>query len=344
MNPSSIRRDKYLQHALAFNDAERTLLAKYAAWLPQEIIDGHAHCNTEEQVIDISEKTYRHMLSTFPYFALEESYSVHAMLYPGKTVHSLRFPKTFRGIDQKRANAYLLESSRSDDRVALFGLPEDIAYTRRMLSHKRVSALKMYYSYVEPTTESIYGCFPPMILERAQELDIPVVLHLPKVITKSQDDLAVMLKDFPSLRVVLAHLGVSKSVIPGLREVFERFAENLNVYMDTALNPSSEVVTLAIRAFGWKRIIFGSDEPLNLIRSRPYRHPVLGERLVTDYPYHWTDPQEQREYGHLAQNMVHAQWLSLQALHDAIQSLPENEREPAKAHIFFHNAKRVYKF
>ncbi|MBP6929409.1 MAG: amidohydrolase family protein [Candidatus Moranbacteria bacterium] len=344
MNPIIVRRDDYLRHALTFNDAERTQVARFAEWLPHEIIDGHVHCNTEEQVLDVPQKACCHMLSTFPYFSLEESYSVHGLLYPGKTVRCLRFPNAFRGIDQKRANAYLLDQSHPDDRVALFGLPEDVEYTRGMLSHERVSALKMYYSYVEPTAEVIYDCFPPRVLERAQQLDIPIVLHLPKVITRSQDDLAAMLKDFPSIRIVLAHLGLSKSVIPGLREAFLRFAEYPNVSMDTALNPSSEVVALAIETFGWRRIIFGSDEPLNLLRSRPYRHPVLGERLVTNYPYHWADPQEQREYAHLARNLVHAQWLSLSALFDAIENLPADERESAKTHIFSQNAKRVYGF
>lgn len=344
MNPNLVNRSEYLRHALAFNVAEQGLRSKFMAWLPEEIIDGHSHCNTKGQVLDIPDKAFQHMLSSFPYFTLEESRFAHDIFHPNKTIRSLRFPNVFRGIDQKKANTYLLESSLPDDRIALFGLPEDIKYTRNMLSHHRVSALKMYYLYVEPTAKVIYDFFHPKILEKAQELDIPIVLHLPTVITKSQDDLASMLKDFPSIRVVIAHLGLSKFIVPGLKEAFERFAENPNVYMDTALNPSSDVVSLAIKTFGWRKIIFGSDEPLNFLRTRPYKHPVLGDRLMTDYQYHWVDLDEQKEYAHLVQGMVHAHWLSLEALYVAIESLPESEREIAKLHIFFQNAKRVYKF
>jgi hypothetical protein len=284
------------------------------------------------------------MLSTFPYFTIAESRDIHRKLYTGKSVHSLRFPNAFFGISQKEANEYLLTRSPSSDRVALFGLPDDIPYTVEMLSHERVSALKMYYAYVEPSAQTIYECFPPRILERAEALGIPIILHLPKVITTSQDDLAKVLEDFPRLKVVLAHLGLTKFFIPGLRDAYERFAKNENVYLDTALNPSGEVVALALQVFGWRKIMFGSDEPLNLLRSKPYHNPILGERLLTDYPYHWVDSDEQCQFVHLAGDLVHAQWLQLGALHYAIEALPIEERELAKGAIFFGNAKQVYGF
>ena len=37
------------------------------------------------------------------------------------------------------------------------------------------------------------------------------------------------------------------------------------------------------------RVIYSSDKPLNLIRSKMYLHPQLGQRLITEYLYHWVD-------------------------------------------------------
>lgn len=292
----------------------------------------------------MGEKTFRHMLSTFPCFSIEESEKVREVFHPGKSIRSLRFAKTFRGIDHRKVNQYLLSDSPPNDRVALFGLPEDPEYTIRMLLHPRVSALKMYYSYVEPTAKEIYQCFPPEILVAAERFGIPIILHLPRMIVESQDDLMKVVTDFPALRISIAHLGSTKFVVSGLAEAYRRIAEAPNVSMDTSLNPSEEVMKLAIESFGISRIMYGSDEPLNLIRSRPYVHPEKGQRIVTSYQYHWTDPEEHKVYGHLAKGAEHSHWLCLTALRNAIESLPLEMRDQAKQRIFRKNAEAFFGF
>ncbi|PIR93383.1 hypothetical protein COT99_00960 [Candidatus Falkowbacteria bacterium CG10_big_fil_rev_8_21_14_0_10_43_10] len=152
----AINREAYLTHAKKFTDAEYSLIKDFVDWLPETIIDCHAHCNLPEHVCMIDDRAYHHMLSTFPSFSLEESKELQMLLYPGKTVRTLQFPKTFRGINHKVANLYLLEQSSNRDRIALYGLPDDIGYTVGMLDHPRVSALKMYYSYLEPPAKEIY--------------------------------------------------------------------------------------------------------------------------------------------------------------------------------------------
>lgn len=337
--------EKYLLHAIRFKPEEERLRDAFSAWLPEEIIDCHAHCNRRKDVVNISDKARAHMLSTFSHYSLEDSAWVrNTFFHPGKHIRTLRFPKTFRGIDHRAANVYLLQDSPAEDRIALFGLPEDVAYTTSMLAHPRVSALKMYWSYVEPSAQTIYEFFKQDILAEAQRLDKPIILHLPKMIVHSIDDLEQMLRDFPSLRVVIAHLGLSKFPLPGLRDAFLRISGNKNVYLDTALNPSADVVQMAIECFGSERVMYGSDEPLHLIRSVPYQHPTKGERIVTDYPYHWVDPTEHVQFGHLAANAIHAHWLSLGAIRSAIETLPRDEQDVAKNRMFFTNARDFFKF
>lgn len=342
---STVPVEKYLLHAIRFSPEELKLKDSFTEWLPDDIIDAHAHCNLAEHVHSIGEKSLVHMLSTFTHYSLEDSRWVReTFFHPGKRVRTLRFAKTFRGIDHKVANEYLLSASPEEDRIALFGLPEDVEYTVRMLSHPRVSALKMYYSYVEPTAETIYDYFRPDILEEAQRLDKPIILHLPKMIVRCTDDLLRVLSDFPRLRVVLAHLGLSKMVVPGLENAFELVAPYQRVLMDTALNPSAEVVALAFKHFGTERIMYGSDEPLHLIRSVPYVHPDKGERIVTDIPYHWADQNDHQRYGHLARNAVHAHWLALGAIRAAIEQLSPHEQKQARDGVFYKNACAFFGF
>jgi predicted TIM-barrel fold metal-dependent hydrolase len=334
----------YLQYSLEFKPEEEALCRFFGSWLPERIIDAHAHCNLEAHVEGMSESTYRHMLSTFPYYSLETSLELKRRFYGDRHTRTLRFAKTFKGVNHRAANEYLLANSPEGDRIAIFGLPEDVPYTTRMLKHPRCSALKMYWSYVTPPADRIYQFFLPAILEEAQALEIPIILHVPKMIVRCVGDVQTLLGDFPKLRVVIAHLGSTKMVVDGLAEAYEALSRHKNLLLDTSLNPSADVVYLALSAFGTERIMFGSDEPLNLIRSVPFEHPKLGQRLATEYPYHWVNAADFEAYKHLAANVTHSHWLSLTAVKGAIDKFPPAEREALKRRIFHDNAQACYGF
>src|SRR5947209_17806151 len=108
--------------------------------------------------------------------------------------------------------------------------------------------------------------------------------------------------------------------------------------MDTAMIPSAEVIELAISTFGIERIMFGSDEPLNMIRSVVYDNPVLGQRLATEYRYHWVDPEEHTKYKYIAYGAVHTHWQALEALKAALHKLSPSLQEAAKRLIFHDTA------
>lgn len=341
-----IDRGAYLAYASSFTADERRLIDEFAAWLPSSIIDCHAHCNLPEHVRFIDDRAYNHMLSTFPSFSLEESRQWHELLHPGVAIRTLRFPKTFRGVDHKAANLYLLGQSDAQDRVALYGLPDDVDYTIGMLEHPRVSALKMYYSYLEPPATEIYQYFPREVLDAAQDLGLPIILHPPRRITTCLDQILGLIADFPRLRICLAHLSLTKYVVPGLEQAFAAIAEFPQVNFDTALVPSEEVVSMALEIVGPDRIMYGSDEPLHLIRSVAYSHPELGERLATGYPYHWVDPVEHNEHGHRATGVTHAHWQALLAIRGAVGRFSplESAQAELKQKIFHDNAAQFYGF
>ena len=340
----TINRDAYLAHALELTREEQARRDALMDWLPSQIIDVHTHANLGEHVRWIDERSRGHMLSTFPHFTIAESDTMTEIFFPGIHVRRLRFAKTFKGIDHKAANVYLLDHAHTDDQVALYGLPDDIDYTVKQLQTGAYAALKMYYSYLSPPATRIYEYFRPEILEEAQRLGIPIILHLPCIITRCEDDLAQLVKDFPHLRIVLAHLGLTKLVVPGLEQAYARFAQHDNIALDTSMVPTKDVVALAVRHFGPTRVLYGSDEPLYLIRARAYTHPERGQRLITQFPYHWVDQQEHRTYRHLAQGVQHALWGCLEAIRGAIEQAPHDQQEDMKQRIFHDNAVDWYQF
>lgn len=342
--PAGIDREAYLTSSLSFTPKEANLRDYLMDFMPGTVIDAHAHSNLMEHVVSLDERIFHHMMSTFPYFSLEDSYAVKDVFFPGKKVQNLRFPHAFKGIDHRSANDYLLANSVSQDKVGVYGIPTDVAYTTQMLKHPGVAALKMYPAFFTPPVKEIYAYFKPEILEEAQSLDIPIILHLPTLITNCRDDLRNVITDFPKLRIVLAHLGLPHLVVPGLEEVYKEFASHDNLFMDTAMIPSEEVVGMAIRTFGTEKIIFGSDEPLYLVRALVYKNPKLGERLITKEKYHWVDPEEQREFSYLAKDVMHMHWSALLAVKNAVDKLPSVVRDKSRENIFYKNARSLFKF
>jgi len=181
-------------------------------------------------------------------------------------------------------------------------------------------------------------------LKITQKLKIHIILHLPRIITESVDDLVRVVTDFPKIKIVIAHLGLSKKLIPGLVEAYKKISQYNTIYMDTSMNPSGEVIKAAINSFGFKRIMYGSDEPIYLLRHSVYNNPVLGQRLITEYPYHWVNPEENRKYNDMVGGQIHSMWKSLNALKSAIDSLPQKLRLKAKKSIFHRNASEFFGF
>jgi hypothetical protein len=73
-------------------------------------------------------------------------------------------------------------------------------------------------------------------------------------------------------------------------------------------------------------------------------HPERGVRITTDYRYHWVDPAEHAQYGHMAKDAVHAHWGTLTAIKEAVEAMPPAQQARFKNGIFHDNAKRFYKF
>jgi len=336
--------DAHLTHARRLKPSELKLRTAFQEWLPDSIIDCHAHALKPEHVCQVTEFAYHHLASTYPSFTLEQSRDLNELFHPGTRIRTLRFSGTFYGTDFESVNEYLLTESPGEDRVAVVGIPSDPDYTISTLGHARVSALKMYYASCNPPAKTIFDFFPPDVLKVAEEKDIPIILHPPCIVTGCLDQFRALIDMFPRLRIVIAHLGLTKMVVPGLSEAYEELARHENVFMDTSMVPSGEVVRLAISIFGCHRIMYGSDAPISMLRSTAYQHPTKGQRVVTDYPYHWVDPDDHAQYGRLADEAPHAHWQALQAIRIAVDSFPEAEQSFIKQQVFHDNACQIFGF
>jgi predicted TIM-barrel fold metal-dependent hydrolase len=344
--------EQYYDHALDLNEHERTLQASIAPQLPDLIVDTHVHAAAPEHFSEATmpDHVRNHMMSTFPVTTIEMSQTIDATLLPGQHMQKLRFAHAFTGIAHRAVNQYLLAGSPNTDRVALFGVSnnaEDIIYTREHLRTGAYAGLKMYYNASNPPRENLNEYFPPEVLDVAEDERIPIILHLPKSLYRSAEEVEMAVARHPELKIVLAHIGVAHVVRPELDGILHRFAKSGNVYVDTSGVDSSELVLKAMQHLGPDHVMYGSDEPLNLIRSAVYDNPDLGPRLLVDHDYHWADSQEQAQWRHLADKpFVHNQWRQLQAILDAVDMFTASSSDKTRLleMIFHGNAQSVFGF
>lgn len=206
--------------------------------------------------------------------------------------------------------------------------------------------LKMYYSSGSRPIYDLYQYFPESILSRAERLEVPIILHLPRFLENSLDELKDVSESFPSLRIVLAHIGVTWIDKPDLERVFSEVASYENISVDTSGVTDSSVIEKAIRHLGIKRILFGTDEPLNLLREQTYNNPDLGPRIITDYPYHWVDYVEWKQFKDTVPAPAYSHLQQLAALESALDSVAktEKERQEMTQAIFYDNARELFGF
>lgn len=332
----------YWGHAIQLTQRERALRDMFESWLPDTIVDAHAHSNLSQHVGELPDCIWMRPLSTFPHFSITDSRTIGRIFHPSKNIVHVRFSMPYKGIDWRGANDYLLQHYSRHDLVAACGDPGDAAYTARILTDDRVCALKMYHFATVPPADHIYDFFPPSVLAVAERLRKPIILHPPTPVPECIDQCRQLGNDFPSLPIIIAHLGIYTEPVERYWESFSELSINPNVYMDTSMCPSARLTEIALETLGPGRILYGSDEPLSLIRAVQHDDPERGPLMIPDYPYHWIASEVWADHSHRATGAVHSHWDTLSAIYRVIKRHPRTEVE-LKQQIFCDNAHHVFR-
>jgi len=331
--------ERYLSDALMLSAVEQARLAAALDCLPAEIIDAHTHVARSIDVVALSPSALTHVISTYPCYTLEDGRRARERLWPGKRVRALRMAYPIEGYRHRDINEYLVANANLyEDIVGGYGIPDDINYTLQLIDSGHIHALKMYYRYREPGVDRILDIFPAPILQQAQGCGIPIILHLPRPLPQCLDELIAVLDSFPQLTVVLAHLGGpgGQRFDPIIVPAYERLARYSRVYMDTAFVLDADLIANALQLFGHERILFGTDEPLSLIRGVNYLHPIHGHRLYAP-EYHWSqDDAPPTEMRRATPTLLHIQ--QVEAVLTALRSFSCD----AVNAVFYRNAAQLF--
>jgi predicted TIM-barrel fold metal-dependent hydrolase len=333
----------YLSWALDVDSAESADRAALLERLPHQIVDCHAHVNDADTVGELSDYAWAQARSSFPAWPKEASDEVRGFLYQDRRVTRLVMAHPFRGIDHRAANAALLRAADSTTRVILCGLPDDPAYTERELASSAYVGLKMYPHYREPPFRRLSGYFPDWAVAAAAAAEVPSVVHLPVPLAECVGDVLQLADRHPTARFVLAHLGRQTDTGQSVRAAFKAAASCPRIAVDTSMATERDVHELALASFGPERVLYGSDEPFNLLRYVAFQHPDRGRRLMSPRRYHWLDETMFATYRHLADGarLVHDQVLG--ALLDTVDAQYGGEAPAVRAAVFASNAARWFR-
>lgn len=337
MRWQDIPADRYFSAALALSAEEDKRLATALDLLPESIIDAHTHIARSDDVDDLSAEFLGHVVSTFPVYSLEMAATAKRALWRGKQVRSARMAHAVAGYRHATINEHLHSDLPARDLFIAFGLASSTSDIHRLLSRGGVSALKMYFHSVDPPLRTVREVFPDPVLEAAQAARVPIILHLPTSLPCGLKEVRDVALRYPLLTIILAHLGGhgGQMLTPEVSAAFLAIAELPRVFMDTAFIFDCDLVNAALRALGPNRILFGSDEPLSLIRATAYEHPKLGPRLYAP-GYHWsTEDGPPPEVTNRARTLLHIQIL------EAIINAVDGDQHILQA-IFCDNAFRLF--
>ncbi len=281
--------ERYLNWALTLSEIEYSRLEAALALLPCNLIDAHTHVCRYGDIQTLSGSLMSHVVSTFPVFTFDMAARARSVLWPGKQFRSARMAHAICGYRHEAINDYLLRELPKGDLLVWFGLPSSPQAVIQSMERGEAVALKMYFHSVEPPLIKVRDIFPDPILKVATRLGIPIILHLPTALPDELGEVTETAQRHPGLNIMLAHLGGhgGQGWTPRIKGAYAELRDLPNVFMDTAFIWDANLIREAVNALGCERLLFGTDEPLSLIRATGYHHARLGPRLYAP-DYHWT--------------------------------------------------------
>lgn len=300
-----------LYYVWNYTDVDRACWQEHLdPWLPQRLIDAHTHvAEPAHRLVPMTDAMRRQywvneLLEPIDAPAAERCYRT---VFPGREFSCLAFGMPDLDFDLDAQNAYLQREcpSRGWHSLAVVRPQWSQEKVAALLDAPGVIGLKPYYSLISANREtrdahleaSIFAYLPPHQLEVANARHAWVTLHVPKAARLGHPDnvreVRELRRRYPNLSLVIAHLGRCYTE-PHALEALPQFADDPGLYFDTSavLNPVCH--RIALKHFGPRRILYGSDNPILYMRGRRQYHDRTYVNR-TSHPFHFNRERETPE-------------------------------------------------
>jgi hypothetical protein len=271
-------------------------------FLPDEVYDCHVHLIAPEHT---TPPTPEQIAESWAYEApheltLEQLTGVQSLIFPGRRVRSLAFASPAPNVDISAGNRYVagaIASGQADG--LLVTRPEwPVEQVREQMLRGGFLGFKPYPGLVGTRADDVplEAFFPPDHQALADELGLIVMLHIGRPERLRDPDNLREIRELrttrPNLRLILAHIGRAYTLsyaAPGLQAL----SDLPDVYYDFAMNLNAEVMALTLQTIGPRRLLYGSDLPIALMRG-VREHDGDCYINFSDGDYHWNTPDRRK--------------------------------------------------
>jgi hypothetical protein len=211
------------------------------------IIDSHVHCGIQDRSVDQSFESYCRHIKQSPISGAAIFPPVYE-IYDRYDIHFTDNPEWQKR--RKRANDYLLNLEKKDFLIIpYFFIWNDFAVSDISPKHR---GIKWHRHADEP----IYHYDTPQCRRAVDEI---IKRNMPVVLEEELANTIRFIRDIAvGAKIIIPHLGGLNGGYRAIKR--EKIWELDNVYTDTALAPSYEIMDY-IETYGHHRILFGSDFP-----------------------------------------------------------------------------------
>lgn len=342
-----------LHHVWQYNEVDRAFWEEHLApWLPDRMIDAHAHiADPGLNRLPVTEAMRRQYWVNEVFAPMDAPTAERCFdtVFQGRLAGCVAFGVPDLAFDLDQGNRYVVEQNqkRGWHSLALVNPQWTAEQVARELARPTVIGLKPYYALIGYTPDtrdaylesSIFDFLPHSHLEVANDYQAWITLHVPKAARLGHPDnireIREIRKRYPGIRLVIAHLGRCYTEAHA-REALPQLAEDDGLYFDTSavLNPASH--RIALECFGCQRLLYGSDNPIMLMRGRrQYRGSSYLNR--TNYPFYFN---QEREPAEVEASYTLYMYEDIRAIKQACQELGITALSDIKA-IFHDNAERL---
>jgi len=326
-------------------EKEQNILRTLTTWLPSQILDIHTHFGLPEHVLFVDEEIENTSAADFLYCDYE-THQVFNNLLKGIRITQVAFSFPFKGINIVEANNYILRLAQCHDNIIPFltGMPENkegVEYTISEILSGKYKGLKCYGQRLKDSPKNIQDFFRLEMLQAVNSMGLPIILHIPGELNNFVQEILELANNYPKTKFILAHMGRQYLFQKDYPETLEKLRQsNLNnIFLDTSFCMDSKVIKCGLEIMGYEKILYGSDQPYNMIKGRIYKHPLKGARIMANQKYPWVNSEEWCYYKHQIKDLVYVELEILLAIKAALANI--KNQETIKQRLFLKNAIKV---
>ena len=124
----------------------------------------------------------------------------------------------------------------------------------------------------KPNDVEIRDMLTPGQLEYLNAKGLAITLHIPRsgrfADPVNQRQMVEICEEYPNIKIIFAHIGRAYFMRNILDSNIDELAKIPNAYFDTAMINSAEILRYAADHFPVDRILFGTDNPIALLRGK----------------------------------------------------------------------------